>query len=134
MRVSVYIFLALTVVLGLFGCTPTEKKVDVPPPPTAGEQATQAPTPASPAPQGQQPESAKKVIEDYHKGLTTSIDKAKSVQAKVDMGAVQDAVRNYQVENGRCPEGLDAIKSYVGPKVNLSLYNYDPGTGTVSLK
>ena len=50
------------------------------------------------------------------------------------MGAVQEAVRNYQVENGRYPDSLDAIKSYVSPKVNLGLYSYDPGTGTVSLK
>jgi hypothetical protein len=133
MKLFVYGLFTPFLAIILFACTPTEKKVDVPPPPKAEEQATQPPAPAGPAPQAA-PESSKQIIENYQKGLTSSIDKARGAQAKVDMGAVQDAVRNYQVENGRYPDSLDAIKSYVSPKVNLGLYNYDPGTGTVSIK
>jgi hypothetical protein len=132
MKLFVYGLFTSALIIMMFACTPTEKKVDIPPPPKAQEQATQAPASAGPTPQA--PESSKQIIENYQKGLVTSVDKARGAQAKVDMGAVQDAVRNYQVENGRYPDSLEAIKSYVRPGTDLTLYNYDRGTGTVSLK
>ena len=115
-----------------FGCSQSGQKTEAPQPAPAAQQAAPAQAPAA-AP-AQQPESAKEIVEGYGKGLVTSVDKARGAQASVDLGSVKDAVRNYQVENGRYPASLDAIKNYIRPEINLSAFNYDPATGNVTLK
>ncbi len=120
------LILLFIVALLLVGCTPREKKNDAPPTPKTPDTAS--------APQPQQPESAKQIVNNYEKTLVTSIDRAKGAQAEVDLGAVQDAVRNYQMENGRYPDTLNAVKSYLRPGTDLSAFNYDAGTGTVTVR
>jgi len=104
------------------GCSPSEKKQDVPPPPKA------------PAATPRQPGTAKEIVEGYSKGLETSIDKAKLAQTRTDLGAIKDAVRNYQVDNGKFPASLEDIKSYLRGGTDLGLFSYDPSTGNVTIK
>lgn len=118
------IFLALIFSM-LVGCTPTEKKNDAPPTPQSPDTAAAPKT---------QSESSKDIVNNYEKTLVTSIDRAKGAQAKVDLGAIQDAVRNFQVENGKYPDSLDAVKGFLRPGTDLSAFNYDAGSGMVSLK
>ncbi|MGE5190190.1 MAG: AAA family ATPase [Gemmatimonadota bacterium] len=61
-------------------------------------------------------------------------DKARAAQAATDLGSVKDAIRNYQVENGRYPDSLDAVRNYLRPDVDLSAFNYDPASGNVTIK
>jgi hypothetical protein len=112
------------------GCAPSEKKDDVPPPPKASSADASAPAPAAP----QQPESAKEIVEGYQKGLVGSVDKARLAQARTDLGAIKDAVKNYQVDNGKFPASLDEIKSYLRGGTDLGLFNYDPANGNVTIK
>lgn len=112
------------------GCSPSEKKQDVPPLPKAPAAEASATAPATP----RQPESAKDIVEGYSRGLKTSLDRAKLAQTRTDLGAIKDAVRNYQVDNGKFPASLEDIKSYLRGGVDLSLFAYDPATGAVSLK
>ncbi len=118
------LILLAIIALSLVACTPREKKNDAPPTPKTPDTAS--------APQ--QPESAKQIVNNYEKTLVTSIDRAKGAQAQVDLGAIQDAIRNFQMENGRYPNSLDAIKSYLRPGTDLSAFNYDAGTGAVTVK
>lgn len=113
------------------GCAPSEKKDDVPPPPKAPSADASAPAPVA-APQ--QPESAKEIVEGYQKGLVGSVDKARLAQARTDLGAIKDAVRNYQVDNGKFPASLDEIKNYLRGGTDLGLFSYDPGNGNVTIK
>lgn len=120
--------LLLSIIVSLLvGCTPREKKNDAPPTP-------KTPDTASAPQQPQQPESAKQIVNNYEKTLVTSVDRAKGAQAQVDLGAIQDAVRNFQMENGRYPDSLDAVKGYLRPGTDLSAFNYDAGTGTVTVR
>lgn len=127
----VFCVIPMVLLILAVGCAPSEKKEDVPPPPKAPSAEASAPAPAA-APQ--QPESAKEIVEGYQKGLVGSVDKARMAQARTDLGAIQDAIRNYQVENGRFPASLEDIKNYLRGGTDLGLFSYDPATGAVSLK
>ena len=127
-RVICLISLALLILA--VGCAPSEKKQDVPPPPKTPAAEASAPAPATP----QQPEPAKEIVEGYSKGLATSLDEAKLAQTRTDLGAIKDAVRNYQVDNGKFPASLDDIKSYLRGGTDLGLFSYDPATGNVTIK
>ncbi len=124
---KLYILLSAILVIFVFGCSKSEQKNDAPQAPPAAQQAA----PAQPA---QQPDSAKEIVQQYGQGLVKSVDKARGVQGKIDLDSVKDAVRNYQVENGRYPASLDAIKNYLRPDIDLSSFNYDPATGNVTQK
>ncbi|MGA2191944.1 MAG: type II secretion system protein GspG [Nitrospirota bacterium] len=102
------IYILPLAIISITACSP--KKTDTPPPPKAG------------------------IIENYAAGLGSSMDRARGAKTKVDMDAVQKAVQNFQLDNGRYPDSLDAIKGYIQPDVNLGSYAYDPASGTVSLR
>ncbi len=131
MRKLFIVFSSMFLMLSV-GCSRSGQKNDALQAPPAAQQA--APEQASTPAQAQQPESAKEIVQQYGQGLVKSVDKARGVQAKIDLDSVKDAVRNYQVENGRYPSSLDAIKNYVRPNIDLSAFNYDPATGNVALK
>src|SRR3990172_2985145 len=102
-----------------------KREPPAPPPPKApAEQAAPAPKPGS----------AKEIVENYASGLTSSVDKSNTGQARTDLGAGQNAVRTFQLENGRYPDSLESIRSYLRPGTDLGAFNYDPATGAVALK
>jgi hypothetical protein len=121
----VFCLISMTLLAFAVGCAPSEKKEDAPPPPKA---------PVAEAPASQQPESAKKVVEGYQKGLVTAIDKAKLAQARTDLGAIKVAIESYYVDKQNFPTSLDDIKSLLRPGIDLSLFAYDPATGNVTTK
>ena len=130
MKTHLYLLAAITL-FASFACTPTEKKADVPPPPTAPAQQ-EAPAPPSP-PAGEQ-KSSGQIMKDYASGLTGAQGKARSANAKVEMESVVTAVRDYQVDNGKYPATLSDIQDKLGPGFDLGMFNYDPSTGAVTLK
>jgi hypothetical protein len=119
MNKACYLLSALFLSICL-GCTPTEKKADVPPPPKVPKQEVPAP--------------AGKIVQDYGKGLATSVDKAKGVQNTIDTEAVRTAVKSYYFEHDKYPASLEDIRGYLKAGAKLDIYGYDPATGTVSLK
>lgn len=106
----------------LAGCTPTQEPEDVPSPPEA---------PKSEPVKG---DSARKVVTDYGSGLTGSIDKTRKLKMKSEMDALNTAVQNYYLENGKYPASLDEISSYTLSGTDLSAYDYDPETGRISIR
>lgn len=108
--------MALTLAVG---CTPRQEPEDTPPPPE---------TPAS------RQESAKEVVTEYGQGLVSSMDKARSVQAREDIREVQRAIQDYTVTNGSFPPSLDAVAGNITGNINLGAFSYDPASGVVSIK
>ena len=129
MRRVLYL-IAMVLLAFSFGCAPSEKKEDAPPPPKAP--VAEAPAPPAAAPQ--QPESAKEIVEGYQKGLVSSLDKAKLAQTRTDLGAIKVAVESYQADNQKLPASLEDIKSSLRVGTDLSLFSYDPATGNVTIK
>ena len=123
--------LSMLVVMFALGCTPTEKKADIPPPPRVPQQAVPAPEPqagtAAPASTGQ-------IVQDYGKGLSTSIGKAKGGQEKVNAEAIRIAVQTYYSDHEKYPDSLEDIRGFLKEGTDISIYNYDTATGTVSRK
>jgi len=118
MKKHLYLLPALALILTV-GCTPKQEPEDTPPPPE---------TPAS------SPEPAKEVVTEYGQGLVSSMDKARSVQAKEDIREVQRAIQEYTVTNGSYPPSLDSIAGNITGNINLNAFSYDPATGIVGIK
>jgi len=127
MKKSIHLFAALTL-FTTFACTPTEKKADVPPPPTAPLQQ------AAPAAPGEEPKTSGEIVQGYASGLTGAAGKARAAGAKVEIDAIGTAIRDYQFENSKYPASLDDIKDRLSPDMDLSKYVYHPDTGTVAPK
>lgn len=126
---NIAVLLAALPLMMLVACAPSEKKQDVPPAPKAAGQSSgkECATSAAPA-------SAKDIVTGYANRVVSAPDKARAAQAKVDLGAIQEAVRNFMVENGRYPESLGMIQGYLRPGSDLASFGYDPSTGTVCVK
>ncbi|MHB8173402.1 MAG: type II secretion system protein [Nitrospirota bacterium] len=73
-------------------------------------------------------------VKDYAKGLQGSMDRAKGAQLEADLGDIRNAMQTYQMDNGRYPGSLDALKPYVRAGIDMSKYNYNSADGSVSLK
>jgi len=80
-------------------------------------------------------ESARKIVEDYGTGLVTSMDKARSAQARVDIREVQRAVQDYALDHdGAYPRSLDDVRDRMSGSIDLNAFNYNPDTGAVTLR
>ncbi len=73
-------------------------------------------------------------VESYVNGLKGSVERAKGAQAEEDIGDIRTAIQTYQMDNGRYPASLDAVKPYVRAGIDMSKYNYSPADGSISLK
>ena len=106
----------MAVVLALSAC---QKKTETPPAPKAG--AVKANPAANP-------------VENYAKGLKGYEGRANAAQAEEDMGDIRTAIQTYQMDNGRYPTSLDAVKPYVRAGIDINRFNYNSADGSVSLK
>jgi competence protein ComGC len=66
-------------------------------------------------------------------GLAAPIEKAKQVQAVIDLSAVQMAVQNYQAQQGSFPKTLsELVASGLLNESQIKKLAYDPETGKVT--
>ncbi len=112
----ILLFLIMAFVLALSAC---QKKTETPPAPKAG--AVKANPAANP-------------VESYAKGMKGYEGRANGAQAEEDMGDIRTAIQTYQMDNGRYPTSLDAVKPYVRAGIDINRFNYNSADGSVSLK
>ncbi len=110
-------FLIVALMLSLSAC---QKKTGTPPIPKTGG-AVKAGSAANP-------------VENYVNGLKGYEGRAKGAQAEVDLGDIRTAIQTYQMDNGRYPASLDAVKPYVRAGIDLNRFRYNSADGSVSLK
>ena len=100
--------------------------------------------PESPVPEQQAPVSEKgpedfveeneNLVEQYGETMITAYTKGKQGGITGNLSAVQKTVEAFHATHERYPESLDEIKPMFGKPMDLSIYDYDPNTGKVSLK
>ena len=105
MKIVSYVIPVVLLVL-VVGCSPSEKKQDVPPPPKASAAEASAPAPATP----RQTESAKEIVDGYSKGLATSLDKGDYPRSIIRCPEASLQIRRLSAIQSKTP----APKSFFG--------------------
>jgi hypothetical protein len=73
-------------------------------------------------------------IGEYGEGLLDTMDRGKATVNVANMKNLENAVRIYRTQNGKYPESLEEVKDMMNTPVDLSLYDYDPSSGRVTLR
>ena len=73
-------------------------------------------------------------IAQYGESMVGAYTKGKQAGIQGNLDAVKKTIEAYHAIHDRYPECLDEIKPMFGSPIDLSVYDYDPDTGEVSLK
>jgi hypothetical protein len=79
-------------------------------------------------------EKPKNPVSEYGDALIDSYKKGQQAGETANLDAVKRAIEGYYAANGKYPESLEAAEEFMGAKIDISKYEYDPLTGRVSLK
>ena len=73
-------------------------------------------------------------VQQYGKEVIDAKERVERVRAQADMKALETAIQQYYVENGRFPASLTELPLVQNQRIDVSLYAYDPGTGNIQLR
>ncbi len=76
----------------------------------------------------------KNPVEQYGNDVTKAYKGAGQFGRQMDVKNVQDAIKAFQVMNGRYPRDLKEIEHFIGSPLDSSRYEYDASTGIISAK
>ena len=79
-------------------------------------------------------EKPKNPVAEYGDALVDSYKRGQQAGEISNLNALKKAVQLYYASNERFPKNLDEAKDFIGPDIDISKYDYNPDTGTVSLK
>jgi len=117
------VFLIISTLIFVFAC---DKK----PESTVSEQGTPE--------QEQEPkdfvQENENLVEEDGETMITADTKGKQAGITGNLNAVRKTIAAFHAANGRYPKSLDEIEHMFGSPIDLSIYDYDPITGKVSLK
>ena len=74
---------------------------------------------------------SKNPVEQYGDDVTKAYKGTQQFGSQMDVKNLQDAIRSFQVMNGRYPNDLKEIEHFTGTPLDSSKYEYDPSTGIV---
>jgi hypothetical protein len=73
-------------------------------------------------------------VSQYGESMISAYTKGKQAGIMGNLDAVRKTIKAYHASHDKYPESLDEIKHMFGSPIDLSIYDYDPDTGEVSLK
>jgi peptidoglycan/xylan/chitin deacetylase (PgdA/CDA1 family) len=73
-------------------------------------------------------------VEEFVDEMLVSYDKAGAAADEASLQAIQRYIRSYRAVNGRYPESMEELESSLGTGYDLEPYDYDPGSGTLTLR
>jgi hypothetical protein len=79
-------------------------------------------------------ERPKNPVSEYGDSLINSYKGAQSAADQANLDALKAAVSAYRAANESYPKSLQEVGNMAGTQIDLSKYDYDPYTGTVTLK
>lgn len=79
-------------------------------------------------------EKPKNPVAEYGDTMINSYQKGKQTGVSGNLDAVKNAVQAYHAANDKYPRNLDEVQPLIGSQVDFSKYDYDPQSGTVTLK
>ena len=79
-------------------------------------------------------EKPKNTVAEYGNTMMNSYQRGKQAGVSGNLDAVKNAIQAYHAANDKYPQNLDEIQPLIGSQVDFSKYDYDPQSGTVTLK
>ena len=73
-------------------------------------------------------------VQQYGKQVIDAKGRVERVRAQADMKALETAIQQYYVENGRFPASLTELPLVQNQRIDVSLYAYDPATGNIRIR
>jgi hypothetical protein len=73
-------------------------------------------------------------LKQYGNEVIDAMDRTEAQVNRVNLKNLQSAVKMYYMQNGKYPETLEDLGRLMNSRVDLSLYDYDPETGRVTLQ
>lgn len=77
---------------------------------------------------------SKNPVEQYGDDVTKAYKRTQQFGSRMEVKNLQDAIRSFQVMNGRYPNDLKEIEQFIGTPLDSGKYEYDPSTGTVAAR
>jgi len=79
-------------------------------------------------------EKPKNPVAEYGDALVDSYKRSQQAAENANLDTLKKAIQLYYSSNERFPKNLDEAKDFIGHDIDISKYDYNPDTGTVSLK
>ncbi|NOZ25063.1 MAG: hypothetical protein GXO94_03095 [Nitrospirae bacterium] len=71
---------------------------------------------------------------EYGGALMDSYEKARDAAGNADFELIKRAVQQFRGANGEYPESLEDLERFTGIEIDADRYEYDPRTGTITLR
>ncbi len=73
-------------------------------------------------------------VKEYGNALINSYEKAQDAADTANFELIKRAIQQFHAANGEYPENLQDLQKFIGIDINADMYEYDPRTGTITLK
>ena len=73
-------------------------------------------------------------VEEFADEMLVSYKISRTAADEASLQAIQRYIRSYRAMNGRYPESIEELESALGTGYDLEPYDYDPGSGTLTLR
>jgi hypothetical protein len=73
-------------------------------------------------------------VSQYGDSLIHSYQGAQNAAEQANLDAIRKSISAYRAANERFPKSLQDVENLIGGSIDLTKYDYDPATGTVTLK
>lgn len=73
-------------------------------------------------------------VEEFGEEMLVSYDKARGAADEASLQAIQRFIKSYRAMHGRYPESIEELDRSLGAGYDLEPYDYDPVSGTLTLR
>jgi hypothetical protein len=73
-------------------------------------------------------------VEEFADEMLASYEISRAAADEASLQAIQRYIRSYRAVNGRYPESIEELESALGTGYDLEPYDYDPGSGTLTMR
>ncbi len=73
-------------------------------------------------------------VKEYGNALINSYEKSRDAAETANFELIKRAIQQFHAANGEYPASLKSLGKFIGIKINADMYEYDPRTGTITLR
>ena len=73
-------------------------------------------------------------VEEFAEEMLAPYEISRGVADQASLQAIQRYIRSHRAINGKYPESMEELESSLGKGYNLEPFDYDPGSGTLTLR
>ena len=73
-------------------------------------------------------------VKEYGNALINSYKDARDAAVTADFELTRRAIQQFHAANGEYPENLQEPAKFIGIEINADIYEYNPRTGSITLK